>query len=379
MRLAFVAVSQIPSRTANSIRVMKVCQAFVELGHEVHLWAPRTRVPFEWREARARYGLRRDFPISFVPGWPMLRRWDTSLRAASAAVRWGADLYYTWPYQAAAFLSLTGRPTLLEVHDRPAGVAGPLLFRLCLRGRGLRRLLPITESLRSALAAEFHRPLDPPRTVVLPSGVDLEAYAALPPAAEARRNLGLPQTFTAVYTGHLYPGRGLELMAELAGRNPRMSFVWAGGEPRDVEAWSTRLQKAGAANVRLLGFVPQAEVPWVHAAADVLLMPYERKITVSSGGDTAAYASPLKTFEYMAAGRAILASDLPVLREALHEGIAVLLPPDDVEAWTAALRSLQADERRRQSLAEGARREAAAYSWTARARRAIEGLTLESR
>lgn len=375
MRVAFIAASHVPSRTANSIRVMKVCQAFGEIGHQVHLWLPRTHTSFDWAQARNHYGLRGEFPISFVGGWPALRRWDVSLWGARAAMRWGADVYYVWPYQAAAFLSVLGRPTLLEVHDRPSGIAGPLLFRLFLRGSGRRRVLPITESLRAALEREYRVTLRPPGTVILPSGVDLEAYAGLPGPAEARARLGWPEKFTAAYTGHLYPGRGVELLAELARRNPAMSFVWAGGEPRDVEAWAARLVERGVGNVRLLGFVSQAELPLVHAASDALLMPYARKIAVSSGGDTAAFASPLKTFEYMAAGRAILASDLPVLREVLHDGNAVLLPAEDVEAWEAALRSIQRDGGRRRALADRARQEAAAFSWTERARRALEGVT----
>ena len=374
MRLACLSASHVPSRTANSIRVMKVCQAFVELGHDVRLWVPRTRTPFDWGEARVHYGLRREFPVTFVGGWTALRRWDVGLASALAAMRWGADLYYVWPYQAAALLSLLGRPTALEVHDQPAGLAGPWLFRLSLRGRGLRRVLPITESLRAALERSYGAGLRPPRAVVLPSGVDVEAYAHMPSPPEARRRLGLPKAFTATYTGHLYPGRGIELLAELARRNPLISFVWAGGEPNDVEDWAARLRARQIDNVCLLGFVPQARLPSVHAASDVLLMPYARRITVSSGGDTSAFTSPLKAFEYMAAGRAILASDLPVLHEALDERLAILLPPEDVDAWDTALRMIRADPARRKALAGAARRAAGRYSWTERARRALEGL-----
>jgi glycosyltransferase involved in cell wall biosynthesis len=289
-------------------------------------------------------------------------------------MRWDADLFYVWPYQAAALLSVLGRPTVLEVHDRPAGFAGPMLFRWILRGRGLRRLLPITESLRGTLERAYGPALRPPRAVVLPSGVDVEAYEDMPRPPQARRSLGLPQAFTAVYTGHLYPGRGVDLLAELARRNPGISFVWAGGEPSDVEAWAARTRAQGLVNVHVLGFVSQARLPLVHAAADVLLMPYARKISVSSGGDTSAFASPLKAFEYMAAGRAILASDLPVLHEVLHPKNAVLLPPEDVGAWNAALRAIRRDGGRRSSLAGRARRDAARFSWIERTRRALEGL-----
>ncbi len=55
----------------------------------------------------------------------------------------------------------------------------------------------------------------------------------------------------------------------------------------------------------------------------------------------------MKAYEYLAAGRPILASDLPVIREILHKEWAVLLPPDDGQAWREAIRGLQADPARR--------------------------------
>jgi glycosyltransferase involved in cell wall biosynthesis len=104
------------------------------------------------------------------------------------------------------------------------------------------------------------------------------------------------------------------------------------------------------------------------------MMPYQKAIAVSSGGDTAAFASPLKAFEYLAAGRPILSSDLPVLREVLSDANAVLLDPQSVDVWEEALTSLAADEPRRARLGEAARREAARYTWLERTRRALEGL-----
>jgi glycosyltransferase involved in cell wall biosynthesis len=374
VRIAFLAASQIPSLTANSIRVMKVCQAFVELGHEVRLWVPRAATPLDWEQASRQYGLRRRFPVTFVDGLAGMRRWDVSLRSAAAASRWNADLYYVWPYQAAAYLSMMGKPTVLEVHDRPAGAAGPLLFRVFLRGRGARRVLPITESLRLALERDFGPRLRPPFSRVLPSGVDLAAYESLPDAPTARARLGFPEMPTATYTGHLYPGRGLELMVDLARRNPGVSFIWAGGKPEDVAAWGARLKDGGIDNIRVLGFIPNADLPLIQAAGDVLLMPYARKIAVSSGGDTAAYASPMKAFEYLAAGRAILASDLPVFHEVLGSDNSLLLPPEDVDAWNYALHMVLADRRLREGLATQARQDARAYDWTERAKKAIEGL-----
>ena len=156
--------------------------------------------------------------------------------------------------------------------------------------------------------------------------------------------------------------------------NPDIHFVWAGGEPSTVASWRAILEQAGVKNVRLMGFVPNERLPLVQAACDVLLMPYERKISGSSGGDTAQFASPMKQFEYLASGRAILASDLPVFREVLNDRNAILLPPEDVAAWHKALNQLTADDNRRNSLAEQARKDAVQYDWRTRGQRILEGL-----
>ncbi len=374
MRIACLATSRIPSRTANSIQVMKVCQALEDLGHEVRLWTAGRRPAVSWDELARHYGLRRRFAIEWIGYWPPLRRYDFCLRALAQARRWRPDLYYLWPIQAAALAARRGWPTVLELHDRPSGRLGPCWLGQFLRAPGARRLVTVSEALRRWLEGKYRRPLGPPFSVVAPNGVDLERYAELPGAGEARRTLGLPEVFTVGYTGHLYPGRGVELMVELARRNPASHFVWAGGEPEAVETWRGRLADEGIANVTLLGFVPNERLPLVQAACDVLVMPYERRIAGSGGGDSAGSASPMKAFEYMAAGRMILTSDLPVIREVLNEANAVLLPPEDVEAWDRALKEAARDEGRRLRLAAQARADAMAFRWTERESRILRGL-----
>ena len=346
----------------------------VELGHGVTLWLPAGGPDLEWEELAVHYGIRVRFPIRRLRSLQPLRRYDFCLRAVLAGRRSGAELLYVWPYQAAAIGSRLGYPTLLEVHDRPVGRMGPRLFRMFLAGKGARRALVTTEALRNWLAANYGPQRMVPLAMVIPNGVDLDRYRGLPEPSEARAVLGLPERFSAGYTGHLYAGRGLELMLRLAQRMPDMQLLWAGGRPEAVSYWQDRLRQEGIENLKLLGFVPNEQLPIVQAACEVLLMPYERRIAVSSGGDTAATASPMKLFEYMAAGRAILASDLPVLREVLNEANAQLLPPDEPEAWREALQRLRKYPERRARLGEQARLDAQGYSWTERARRAVDGL-----
>jgi len=233
------------------------------------------------------------------------------------------------------------------------------------------RLVSISHALLNDLEKAFNMPARL-ITLVAPDGVDLDRYTGLPTPASARAALGLPQGFTAGYTGHLYPGRGVDHILALAARLPEVRFLLAGGRPEDVDA--CRQKAAGLPNVLLTGFIPNAELPRYQAACEALLMPYQKRVAASSGGDISAYLSPMKLFEYLAAGRTILSSNLPVLREILDEENAVLLPPDDLDAWQAALELLQEDSGQQAAFSEKARRTALKYTWQARAAKILAGL-----
>ncbi|MCS7009865.1 MAG: glycosyltransferase, partial [Anaerolineales bacterium] len=319
-------------------------------------------------ELAKHYGLTHVPSIIWLPGPRRLFPW----RAVGVALRQKADLIHTWAVQSAVLGSLLGIPSLFEAHEMPSGRFGPLWYRLFLNLPGRKRLLPITDALRRALE-ERYGPIRRGDVVLAPDGVDLERYAALPSPAEARHLIGLPEALTVMCTGHLYEGRGADLFLTLAVKFPQTSFVWVGGRAEDVAYWKERAN--GLRNVLFTGFIQHERIPLYQAAADVLLMPYRRNVSGSSGGNIAAVFSPMKLFEYMAAGRAILTSDLPVLREVLDENMAVFCPPEEVGAWETALRGLLADERRRQALGQHAQHAVKAYSWVERARRMLEGLT----
>jgi len=386
MKIAIPAPGQIPARRANTIQVMKMAQALVQCGHQILLMIPGSRPepgPAELRQELAHhYGLESSllssteaWQIEWLPAASRWRRYDFALAAVRRSQRWGANLLYTRLLQAACLASWSGLPAILEVHDMPHTRPASWLLRLFLAGRGSQRLVVITRQLLQDLSRLYRLPSRPGFVQVAPDGVDLQRYTDLPAPAEARRRLGLPEErFTAGYTGHLYPGRGAELLLQIARSLPAVNFLIAGGEPSDVQRVRQQAAADGLQNVILTGFVPNAELPLYQAACEALLMPYQQRVAASSGGDIAPYLSPMKAFEYLACGRAILCSDLPVLQEIFHAGNAILLPTDDAAAWAAALQRLQSDPELRQRLAAQARQEAARYSWEQRAANLLSGL-----
>lgn len=373
MKIAVITNSRIPSLTANSIQAMKVCQALAQLGHEMRVFAPRETAPVPWEKLASHYGLSTSFAIEWLPSVPTLRRYDFTIHAILAARKFKADLVYTWLLNPAVLALWLGWPVILEMHAEVTGRLGPWLMRRFWRLSAPKRMLVTTRPLRDAIETVAGLTFPDDAVQIAPNGVDPSQYESLPASSEARRKLGLEDKLTVGFTGHIYPGRGADLLFELAKRMPGVNFLWVGGTPDEVDYWRAQLAQAGASNVTMTGFVENSRLPLYQSAADVLLMPYGRSISASSGQDIAEVINPMKMFDYMAAGRAIVSADLPVIHEVLNEGNAVFCEPGNADEWEHTLRELLSDEQRRQALGAQAQKDVAGYTWAARAARALEG------
>ena len=370
MKIVAIAGSTIPSDTANSVQVMKACQALVQIGHEVNLLVPGSKNTSV--DLQQHYGLQTNIPIEWLSSSSRrMFTWDSVRRARAL----NADVIYSWFPQSAVFGQLRGLPVVFEIHIQPSGFFGPLWHHAFANLRGRKRLVSITRALVDVLEHDFRMHFPADNIVIAPNGVDLERFASLPDPVTARRQIVLREAPTIMCTGHLYAGRGAELFLALARTIPDAHFVWVGGRPADIEFWRQRADKNSMFNITFIGFIPNGSLPMYQAAADILLMPYSESIMGSSGtADSAAVASPMKMFEYLATGRAIASAYLPVIREVLNENNAVFCKPDDIASWKYALERLLKDENIRDQLGKQARLDAQGYTWIARAGRIMNGL-----
>lgn len=317
MKIACISPSTVPSRTANSIQAMKACHGLAQNGHEVRFFLPGEK-QLDRGSLADQYGLETVFQLTWLKSRKFLRRYEFSYHAVSLAKEWGAELVYTWLPQAGLFAQERGLPAVLEVHDRLKGSLGPWVFGQFCRHRGEKRLAVITHALLKVLETENGIHPAESEVVITPNGVEWERFASVPDPQEARVSLGFKQAPTAAFSGHFYSGRGTNLLFSLAQSLPEIQFLWIGGREEDIDYWKSRLQAENVQNVVLTGFVENKRLPLYLAAAEVLMIPFERVIQGSSGGNSADICSPMKLFEYMATGRAILTSDLPVLLSLIH-------------------------------------------------------------
>lgn len=374
MRIAAITNSRIPSSTANSIQAMKMCSALVGLGHDLTLFAPAEEHPATWVQLRSIYGLDDRFAVNWLGSRRFLRRLDFVVATHIAVRAMRPDLIYTWLPQSAALESAHGACVVLEMHADVAGLMGAWWLRRYLKSGARKRMLVTTKALWSALERSTSITFKSEVVQIAPNAVDLTRYKDLPAPAVARNILGLKQGPTIGFTGHLYEGRGLELLFDLAASMQDVRFLIVGGRPEVVAQWRAKVVQRDLSNMMLVGYVPHARIPMYQAAADVLVMPYSTHVSASSGQDIAEVINPMKLFEYLAAGRPIVSADLPSIHEILDDRSAVFCVPGDTTAWKLALSKLLGDPNRMAALAAKAAGIASKYTWPERARRAVEGL-----
>jgi glycosyltransferase involved in cell wall biosynthesis len=189
---------------------------------------------------------------------------------------------------------------------------------------------------KSADLAKVHQVEDIPQTFPAPP----EGLTAV----SLRAELGIPHGAPVIlYTGNLEKYQGVDLALESAAEvrktRPDARFVIAGGSAGQVERYRAMALRLGVEDTALFtGSRPLAHMPVFHDMADVLLSP-------RLGGTN----TPLKIYTYLAAGKPVVATDLPTHTQLLTPEIAMLAKPDRL-AFSAAILLLLGDTGRRREL-----------------------------
>lgn len=227
--------------------------------------------------------------------------------------------------------------------------------------RTARRIVCVSEPARARLVSEWRTPAE--RVVVLPNAVDVDRFRpSTGERARVRASKELGDRPIVVFVGNFHAWHDvatlIDAFAAVLQRLPTVLLVLAGDGPTK-EAMARRATDLGVAgSVRFLGSVAHGEVPGLVAAADVAVAPVP---PMTQGS----WLSPMKVFEYMACGAAIVATRSGQLGEVLTDGHnARLVQPGDAAALAKALSALLEDPVLRARLGAQARRDAVdRHSW----------------
>jgi glycosyltransferase involved in cell wall biosynthesis len=354
---------RIQSRDGQSVHVEELVAALREAGHEVLVVGPGFYQHAGFGgESRIVARLRRLLPGALGEAAELAYNLPTYLRLRRAFRAFRPNLIYeryNLYHLAGAFLARhTGTPFYLEVNSplaeersRYGGLQLQRLARALERRvwRSADRVLAVTGVLKQTIAAAG---VPAERICVVPNGIALDCY----PEALIR-NITEPNHFVLGFVGFVRFWHGLDavlraMAAQQSGRPIALCVV--GDGPACPELKRLAAELGLGERVRFTGVVEPRCVPELVAGFDIALQP-----------KAVAYASPLKIFDYMAAGRAIVAPDQPNIREILtHERTALLFDAEAPGAmWQAVLR-LAGDAALRRRLGAAARAELQERDWT---------------
>ncbi len=336
MKITYISFSAIPSRSANSIHVMKMCQALARYGHEITLLAPDLKPYYEQgiEDSFVFYGIDPVFKIKklfcpAIPGQTIIFALSifVYLLKNSSQIVYGRFLYGCY------ISSRLGYLTIFESHSPllQQKLQAPVLKKL-VKSKNFLGMVVISQALKDIYVQDGI--LADEKIIIAHDAADKITSSKIIKLWPGRENF-----LQVGYAGHLHPGRGIDILIQLGHKFPDIDFHIIGGNKEDIFYWKSR---HALQNIFFHGHVSPGQVPLYLNRCAVLAAPYQKRVEVfGGGGNTSRFMSPLKIFEYMSSGKIIIASDLPVLREVLNETNSILVPPVDIQAWGRALKEIQ--------------------------------------
>lgn len=374
-QLAYVANMRLPSEKAHSVHVMEMCAALGQIA-DVTLLVPNRHTAMEAPDVYAWYGVTHTFSIERLATWdafrlPVLRRLAFYLHSwtfARAVTRWAqahppGTLFLCRDLYAAYRLAKMGRRVAYEVHDMPEQRVRMFLAKIPL-------IVTTNQAKHDLLISDFGIP--EARLLVAPNAVDVGRFVEATPAA-VRVEAGVPaNALLALYVGHLYAWKGVDTLAAAMRFLSEAHAVLVGGLPDDAARLTATIQSANLTDrVHLLPQRSHADVPAVLAAADILVLPTSGK-TVQ-----AEETSPIKAFEYLAAGKPIVVADVPSSRQIFTEETAIFFQPDEPQDCARAIQeaaALARDPARWEHMRATQKAFVQQQTWDARAKRILSFL-----
>jgi len=373
-RVCYVGSPELFSKGASSIHMMKMCQAMSRLGLNVELVFPAYSSKVDIFEY---YGVSNSFKITAIPLTNLINR-QIVHGSVSAVYCWfkkrGFDLILTrnivFTYLATTLFNI---PTIYDAHHPLVNGIARTMFNSF---KDSENLLRFSANSRGLADIYINEGLSEQKLVVAHNGVDLEKFDIPESKSKLREELGLPDNSKIVcYSGNTYSGRGIELLIEAASRFQDIVFLVVGGLEEDNNRYSSLVGERKLENFIIKGFVPHTQVPKYLKASDVLVIPYSSDMTIKGGTRAVEFTSPIKLFEYMAAGKPIISSSLPTMHEVLEDDkTATFFETDNIYSFCEKLDVVLNNSDYSRTLAENASSKALDYTWEARAEKILESL-----
>tara|TARA_Y100000590_G_scaffold269029_1_gene302130 strand:- start:16507 stop:17607 length:1101 start_codon:yes stop_codon:yes gene_type:complete len=358
-KIFYIADFSLPNMSAYTLHVLKMCDAFSELGYDLELLIPHVTKDYKFKNIKKDFILKSKYKIVSLYNrkkkLKFLTRIFFSFKILKIIINQKISFIYSRSIIPALIISLFNFKVILEIHTEMTGFTkfffkflNPLILKKNLK------LVLINKKLNSYLG------LHKKKYIVLDDAVDIRDF---------KKNNHYPIVKnTCFYSGSFVDGKGIEIIRKIAFKLPNINFHLYG----NINTLTNKKNLNFSNNVIFKGFLSYNNLTKKMHQYKILLMPYKKKVGVlMQKTSVEKYFSPLKMFDYLASGKLIIASNLKVYKHILKNKFnSLLVNPDDINDWVGIIKK-NIDSRKLNYIGKNAIKTSKNYQWLSRAKQII--------
>ena len=367
MRLSYLFNSAVPSHNAGSIQVIKTCEGFIQNNKEVFIITPNTGLRTSIKSFYDLKSTPKRIKLKYFTQYPRgFKYYIFSILSVIKAISLKTDLFITRNLFTLIILNILKKKTIIEIHHDLSNEGRIVRFIYrnfkILNSRNILRVIAITKPVKKFLIQTL--------------GVNENKIKIIPSASSLRlkfKPLKKKKKYRIGYFGSLEKSKGLEFIIKLAKIDKINDYFVYGGKKDDID----ELNKTNNfKNLYLNKFVSYKNLKYHLDKMDVLIMPSNKKKLKSLGGvgNIAKYTSPLKLFDYLAAGKFIIISDLKVFNEIIRNNKHCIVMKLDHFKWLKVIQNIKNDLKNINVLKRNALLLSKQYTYKNRAKLILDGL-----
>tara|TARA_B100001059_G_C17797911_1_gene564252 strand:+ start:254 stop:1351 length:1098 start_codon:yes stop_codon:yes gene_type:complete len=357
MKVIYIAETSLTNKSAYSHHVIKMCDAFTKLEHEVTLITSKKNLNFIFKK------LKKDFALKGKKSFKILSFTKFNSENFFTRILFGiqtsifiknnkADLILSRSIITSFILTLFKIHHFLEIHSEFKSLTKFIMINLnFIKSNYIIKKILISKALNRVF--NFNKN----EILILHDGVDIQNFKK----SKIRNNIK-----NATYIGSFYKGRGLEIILELAKKFKKIKFNLYGDSKNTFQ---TNLK-----NIKVFDYKPYRKIPLILSKSDLLLMPYANNVSVRSNNlNTADYCSPLKMFDYLASGKIIISSKLDGICEVLkHKKNSLIVKKYNITNWVDIFQKVIKNKYPLKKIQKNAFLTSRNYTWEKRALKIFE-------
>ncbi len=366
MYINYIALADIPSKNANALQIVQMCNAMVLNGHKVTLLIPNFSK--SEKSLKEYYGIETSIRIIKIgkkqKNISKFQNLTIPIKLVYENFFIKKDIIITRNMVISLIFIILRIKHIIEIHD-DISTSGKIISKIfkffkLLNSSSIIKIVFITHGIKKFIMLNYKYIKN--NFDVLPDATNIFNYK-FSSLSDKKLNIG--------YFGSIYKSRGINTIIKLSLIDPNNDYYIYGGLPADVNKLHLKYKRK---NLIIKSQIPYKEVKDEIVKMDVLLMPYTGNVTTTGNvSNIINFMSPMKMFDYLGSSKIILSANIPVLREVLKNNFNSILIDDymNINSWLREISKIKFNKPKYLIIRKNALKTALENTWFDRAKKLL--------